>query len=116
MLNRAAVILKYKEPAVHWINAADPNPDKVKVMAEEVNAERTVYLISDEDGDGPEAVERWIKQNYQVLFESELEDWYTDPALWPQELSLELFRQWFEVECHPVVFDTVGGEIYDDGI
>ena len=28
MLNRAAVILRYKQPFVDWINAADPSPTR----------------------------------------------------------------------------------------
>ena len=116
MLNRAAVILKYKEPAIKWINDADPYNDDPGITKESVNEERTVYLISDYDADGPDAVDRWIKRNWKILFEAELEDWYTDPDLWPKKLTLKLFRAWFTVECHTVLHDTVGGEIYDDGI
>jgi hypothetical protein len=45
MLNRAAIILKYKEPAI-----------------------------------GDKAVDRWLRANYENLFEAELEGWYTDPS------------------------------------
>ena len=116
MLNRAAVILKYKEPAIKWINDADPYNDDPGITKESVNEERTVYLISDDDAGGPDAVDRWIERNWKILFEAELEGWYTDPDLWPKKLTLRLFRAWFTVECHTVLHDTVGGEIYDDGI
>ena len=81
-----------------------------------MNDDRTVYLISDEDGDSTDAVERWIKRNYKVLFEVELEGWYTDEALWPKKRTLKLFRDWFDVECHTVLLDTVGDLINDDDI
>ncbi len=55
-----------------------------------------------------------FKPHYRTLFETELSDWYNDPALWPKNLSLTLFHEWFDVECHSVVMDTVGSEIYDD--
>jgi hypothetical protein len=61
-------------------------------------------------------VEEWIKLNYRQLFEAELEGWYTDPTLWPQDLTLQLFREWFDVECHSVLIDTVGGRIYDEPV
>jgi hypothetical protein len=48
------------------------------------------------------------------LFEAELEGWYTDPSMWPQELTWKLFCEWFDVEYHTVLIDTVGDEIYDD--
>ena len=116
MVNRAALLLKYKMPAIKWINDADPYNDDPGITMESVNEERTVYLISDYDADGPSAVEKWVKKNWKNLFEVELEGWYTDPELWPKALTLKLFRQWFTVECHTVIHDTVGGEIFDDGI
>lgn len=116
MINRAAIILKYKEPAIQWINDADPYHDDPGITAETVNSDRPVYLISDDDADSKETVERWIKNDFKALFEVELESWYTDPSLWPDKLTRKLFNEWFEVECHTMLFDTVGSEIYDDGI
>ena len=116
MINRAAIILKYKEPAVRWINDADPYNEDPRITAESVNSDRTVYLISDEDADTPDAVERWIKRNFKALFEAELEGWYNDPELWPKKRTQKLFREWFDIECHTLLFDTVGAEIYDDDI
>jgi hypothetical protein len=116
VINRAAIILKYKEPAVRWINEADPCQDNPGITAENVNSDRTVYLIRDEDADTPDALEKWLKKNYKALFEAELEGWYNDPDLWPKKRTLKVFREWFDVECHSLLFDTVGGDIYDDDI
>lgn len=116
MINRAAILLRYKEPAVKWINDADPMDRVPGVTLEDTNRERTVYLVSDSVGDSDDTVERWIKENYKALFEAELEGWYTEPSLWPKKLTRKLFDEWFVVECHTVLFDTAGGEIYDDGI
>ena len=116
MINRCAVILKYKEPAVRWINEADPYNDDPGITINDVNEDRTVYLISDEVGESPEAVKEWIKLNRVVLFESELEGWYDAPDVWPQKLSQKLFDEWFEVECHTVLLDTMEGPVLDDGI
>ena len=114
MINRSALLLKYKEPAVRWINDADPVGGSPAISLDDVNDERTVYLISEDDGDGPEAVHRWVKKNYKALFESELDGWYCDPALWPKNLSFKLFQSWFDIECHTVLVDTVGGPIIED--
>ena len=45
MLNRAALILRYKQPFVDWINAADPSATSHALTLEEVNQEHTVYLV-----------------------------------------------------------------------
>jgi hypothetical protein len=51
MLNRAALILRYKQSFVDWINAADPSPMPQTLTLAEVNQEHTVYLIEVEDQD-----------------------------------------------------------------
>lgn len=116
MINRAAVILKYKEPAVIWINDADPYNDNPGISLESVNEENTVYLIRDQDADSSVILKEWLNLNYKTLFESELEEWYTDENLWPKKRDLELFHEWFEIQCHTVIIDTVRGPIEDDEI
>ena len=115
MINRAAVLLKYKEPAVIWINEADPSDSDCTITLADVNEERTVYLVADaevETGD----IRGWVEANWKALFESELEGWYTTSSLWPKKLTLELFDSWFTVECHSVIEDTVGSPIFDDDV
>ena len=116
MVNRAALILRYKEPAVAWINEVDPYDHDPGTSIESANEERTVYLISDEDADSPDALAAWLRLNYKALFENELEGWYVDESLWPKQRSIRLFRKWFDVECHTVLHDTVGDRIIDDEI
>jgi len=111
MINRAAVILKYRAPFVKWVNDADPYEAEPGTTIEEVNEDRTVYLIRDDDA---EKLEEWISLNFKTLFESELEDWYTDESLWPKKRNRKLFDEWFEVQCHSVLIDTVGSAIVDD--
>ncbi len=114
MINRAAVVLKYKKEAVKWINSADPIKNNKELTLEDVNDDRTIYLISDGEIDGSEDVEFWVNENYQALFESELESWYTDEKLWPKNRDLKLFKKWFSVELHTIIVDTVGEPIFDD--
>ena len=114
MINRAALILKYKTPAIKWVNEANPYDGETDSTAEEVNEDKTVYLISDEDSETSDAIEAWLKLNYKALFESELESWYTDESLWPKKRTFALFKKWFGYECHTVIEDTVDGPIFDD--
>lgn len=115
MVNRAAILLRYKQPAVRWIKEADPNPGETPISLQNVNQERTVYLISVEDADTPADLQRWVKKNYVALMENELAGWYSDAALWPK-VTWKLFQNWFTVECHTVLVDTVGTPIYDDDL
>jgi hypothetical protein len=111
MINRAAVIVRLKEPFIQWINEADPLDSRTKLTYEEANEDRTVYLIDDAEA---EHIEEWVALNFMQLFESELEDWYTETSLWPKNINRELFDAWCELECHTVIVDTVGEDIVDD--
>lgn len=114
MLNRGAIILKYREPAIRWINEADPDDAGHEITATDLLQDRTIYLISEGDVDGEHAVDTWISANFEMLFEMELEGWYTTESLWPKRRSLSLFHEWFEIEFHSMIIDTVGDALYDD--
>ncbi len=111
LVNRAAILLRYKEPFVQWINDADPSDDDAGATLGSANKDKSIYLITNTDA---ENYEIWIELNYKDLFKSELGDWYTDETLWPKNITKKIFDEWFEVECHSVLIDTVGGEIYVD--
>jgi len=113
MINRAAVILKYKAPFIQWVNDADPYNDNPGITLESENKDCTIYLILEDDA---EKLEEWISFNFEQLFEREIEDWYTDESLWPKNRNRKLFDEWFDVECHSVLIDTVDGKIIDDEI
>lgn len=114
MINRSAIILRYKEPAIRYINKVERGRGELVLTFADTHEDRTIYLISDEDAEDEKRLDRWVREHYQMLFEMELSDWFTDPDLFPRNPSLKLFHEWFAVECHSVVVDTVGGEISDD--
>lgn len=102
MLNRAALIVRYKQPFVDWINAVEPNPQQRLKLAD-ANDDNSAYLIEVED---EEELQGWLKLNAVSLLEAELSGWYTEPQLWPKDRSLALFNKWCAVELHTLVFDT----------
>ena len=86
------------------------------ITLDSVNEERTVYLIHEDDVDPPAVLLSWIEQNFLTLFENELEGWYVDESLWPKQRDFSTFNAWFSVECHTIIIDTVGGDIFDDEV
>ncbi len=114
MINRAALILKYKAPAIKWVNASDPYDDDPGITSDNIKDDQTVYLISEYDAESPDTVNKWLKLNYRSLFDTELENWYTDESLWPKKRTFALFQKWFDYECHSILVDTVEGPIVDD--
>ncbi|WP_321899775.1 hypothetical protein [Paraburkholderia heleia] len=83
--NRVVAIIVPKAPFVAWINAADPVPANPTVTLADAQEEPTAFLIPTNEADAPDQPgKRWIQRSWKVLFERMLEDWYTDPTLWPR--------------------------------
>jgi hypothetical protein len=112
MLNRSALILRYKQPFVDWINSADPSTIRAVSLAE-VNEEQTVYLVEADDQDELDA---WLAIHHSYLFEREMNAWYTDPVLWPSDRSLNTLREWCSLELHSVVVDIGESWLTDDDL
>lgn len=102
MLNRAVLIVRYKQPFVDWINTVEPNPQQRLKLAD-ANDNNSAYLIEVED---VEDLPEWLQVNGVALMEAELAGWYSESKVWPKDRSLALFNKWCAVELHTMVFDT----------
>ncbi len=109
MLNRSAIVVRPRPPFVAWLNGVENDP-----VDEESLRDHTVYLIPEFDSQS--AYERTLNEVWQLIFENELEAWYTDENLWPQNRTLSLFEAWFSVEVHEVVEDLCGFPLEDDDL
>ena len=94
-----------------WINEADPQPGADPVTLAEANEDVSAFLVH---AGASEELDAWLVDCYLAIFEALLEEWYTDPSMWPQDRSLKLFKAWCEVEAHSMVFDMVDGPLEDD--
>ena len=102
-LERSMVIIKPKQPLLDWVNQSFielPQP----LTLDSVRIDCNTYLIPEvnelEDGIN------YIDEQFADLFELELNSWTDDKKLWPQELTLKMFWEWFDVEVHSTVIDT----------
>ena len=107
MLNRAALIVRPKQPFLDWAAGLDDSG-----LVPDVESEKTVYLIPEFESD--EEGLRVLKRVYAEIFERELDGWHTDPSAWPQKRDFKTFQQWFSVELHSVVEDVVDDALIDD--
>jgi hypothetical protein len=103
-INRALVILKPKQPLVDWA-ASLPDGDLDDLTLEEARKDCTAFLIPEGKHDGD--AEAYLRRNYAVLFEIELDSWYRDPERWPSKRTYQLFMEWFDVDIHGIVMDAV---------
>ena len=111
MINRSALVLTAKQPFLDWLQSL-PDPGEAETTLEDVNRERTTHLLPDYDMLDEE--EQLLERFYDIIFEMELEGWWTDESHWPADRDLSLFKQWFHYEFHSVVVDLVDGPLIDD--
>jgi hypothetical protein len=101
-INRSAVLVTPRAPFLEW---AEQHGNGVPYP---VGEDRTAYLLPSYDMESE--LEGILKHYYDLIFESELEDWMRDQSTWPKDRTYALFRQWFDVEVDSVVIDLVAGE------
>ena len=75
----------------------------------EVNQHSNVYLVSEEFNE--EDSKNKVYKNWEFYFENELFDWYTNEDLWPNNRSLKMFKEWFDVNVHSMLFDLADDDI-----
>ncbi|WP_432377560.1 hypothetical protein [Duganella sp. P38] len=112
-INRHLIILMPKQPVLDWIMRVDPNPPSLTL--EQLRQEQNAFLVHDAL-DGQQDAEKWVKRSWQVFFEGYLNEWYTVESWWPQKRTYKMFKDWFEVQYHSMVWDLAAREpiSYDD--
>ena len=102
-INRFAVILLPTEECLVWINSCPGDPTTLA----EVQKEPAVFLIPE----GEAEPESYVRRYFRAMFEEELYSWYTDPDLWPKDLSFKTFKKFFTIHVSTMVFDLGKGMI-----
>lgn len=107
MINRSAILVRPRQPYLDW--AASLGDADLLPKADD---ERTVYLVPifEDDEQADEVLDRCA----ETIFENELFGWHTEAADWPEDRSLEVFLEWFEVEMNSVVEDLSAVPIRDE--
>ena len=100
-INRSLMILRPKQPFLDWARWLDD--ESKDLTLDSLNEDSTAYLIPEIWQDSDQ--EKFLQTYYDILFEEQLEGWWTDEVSWPQQRDLKLFLEWFEVEFHSLVFD-----------
>jgi hypothetical protein len=105
-INRIAVMLIPTEACLDWINSCDDD----KMTLDKVQKDPTVFLVPE----GREEPESQVRRHFKAMFEEELNSWYTDPTLWPKDLSFKGFKKFFTIQVASMVIDLGKGMIVKD--
>jgi hypothetical protein len=112
-INRHLIILMPKQPVLDWIKRVDPNPPNLTL--DQLRLEQNAFLVP-EDLDGQQDAEKWVQRRWQMFFEGFLAEWYTVESWWPQKRTFKMFKDWFDVQYHSMVWDMAANEpiTYED--
>jgi hypothetical protein len=102
-INRIAITLIPTRACLDWINSGDDD----KMTLDEVQKDPTTFLFPEGRGE-PEGQ---VRRHFKAMFEEELYSWYTDPALWPKDLSFKAFKKFFTIHVASMVIDFGKGMI-----
>jgi hypothetical protein len=108
MINRSAIAVRPKQPFLDWLKSVEKSNESLSLAG----LDRTIYLVPEYDE--PDDAEKILLVAYEGIFNQELFSWYTKSALWPQDRSLEVFKEWFDYEHFELVEDLVAGPVGDD--
>ena len=111
MINRSAIILFKRQPFLDWLKEL-PDPVRDEMSLSDLNEDATVYLLPDWDDDTER--DKLVRDGYDVMFEHELEGWWTDENAWPKKRSFAVFKAFFDVQTHSMLVDLVEGPLQDD--
>jgi hypothetical protein len=104
-VNRSVLVLRYREPFLRWVLAVspeDPEDDSLREVT-------SVYLVPSDPEEEEESAP--LDGIIPTIFESELELWCADRALWPSNRDRATFEAWFDVIVESIVYDLGEGPI-----
>ena len=111
MLNRSAVWITAKQPFLDWLRQL-PDPVGKTTTLDSINDSPNLYLlpqytyISEQNG--------ILEEYHDIIFEQELNGWWTDPSDWPVNRTYSMFKEWFEVIFHSMIEDLEYDALIDD--
>ncbi len=103
-INRHLLILGYRQPFLDWLLEVDPQPPGT-ITLESLREDAEAFLVPENAAETLEDAVRWVERRWRMFFEHILGQWLTDEALWPKECNLKMFRQWFDVQYHSLLWD-----------
>lgn len=103
LVDRSVASIRPKQAFLNWLQS-QPDWD-VALTLEQLRVDCHIFLLP--EFNEPEEAIAYIDECYMQIFQMELASWYADSAVWPADQSLKAFWEWFDIEVHSTVFDTV---------
>ncbi len=106
-INRAALIVRPKQPYVDWANSVDNGGPRAILQG--LRTDPSIYLV--EIIDFLEDFDLLIDDTWEWIFREQLNGWMRDPDLWPEGLTRGMFLEWFDCELSTMIWDMLKARI-----
>jgi len=103
-INRCAVGIGPRQPLVDWVRQVSGGHELCWGANED-----GLYLLPEYE-DNSQAI-LVLEENYDLIFEAELQSWCRDPARWPRPRTFAMFQEWFEIRFYDLVDDLSREEL-----
>jgi len=100
MLNRSAVVVRYREAFREWLRSIGVEEEEF-----EDHSDKSVYLIG--ECEYPEDQEEILQESAGEIFYEEVSAWHLEPEHYPDFNDFALFKTWFETEFFGMVCDAL---------
>ena len=109
VINRTAVSIVGAQPYVDWTRHHDADASRGTLTVVRAKPFGTAFLLPELELE--EDVQEWVEENWEWLFEFQLDAWTSDQSTWPEGRDLKRFKEWFRIDIHNVVVDVGDDDI-----
>ena len=98
-----------------WLNQLNQNEENnIELNLEQIRSNSNIYLIPEQDT--PEEVIAYIDEHFETIFLAELSSWSLNEDEYPQNRTLQMFWEFFDIEVHDTVCDLSDDDEDDEEI
>lgn len=97
-IDRSAFTVTPKQAFYDWVKKAESD----SLFPPEIPESR-IYLI--EEMNTIEEIQFWVSDNYERIFELELDLCFANKKKWPKKRTYELFSNWFDISYQTTIYD-----------
>ncbi len=109
LLNRTAVTIVGAKPFLEWTRQTESDANRGTLTVARAKTYGTAFLLPELESEI--AIQEWIEDNAQWLFEFQLSSWTEEESTWPPVRDLKTFREWFRIDVHNIVVDAADSDL-----
>lgn len=106
-VDRIVAIFRPKQAFVDWVNSMPDDPNTLTL--DQVSHENICLLVPEYESN--ERGREFILKHSEGILELQLSGWDQSGETWPEKLDRHLLQQFFDIEIHSMVIDTMKDDI-----